>query len=358
MKDPIELEHRLAKYYLANLVFYFLPLLLSKPSTLDVAISLALMVPFLYGYFRAYRSSRATAWMPILLMTLCGAIATPFNSGSMSLFSFAGFFIGFFYRGNTYLLWLAGMGALMLALHWVLGFNNYYFLLFGGAITLGISLIGLAQAKREEAKRVLAQSETEIRRLAQALERERIARDLHDIMGHHLASIALKADLASRLLAKGDHDSCRSELNDLTQIARDSLAQVRAAVGQYKRKDIADIINDLGQRLREKGLGVDISGDLPEMSAALERELGLILTELVSNILRHSDAGYCRIQTTQRQDNLIIEVADDGKAGKIDEGNGLKGIRERLAVFSGTLHIDTQSGFHASIVLPLAKIEK
>jgi two-component system sensor histidine kinase DesK len=352
MKDSFELETRLAKYYLANLVFYFLPLVLSKASGLDVGVSLALLIPFLYGYFGAYRASAVNAWKPIALMALCGVVATPFNSGSISLFTFAGFFIGFFYRGPGYFIWLASLCSLMFGLNLLLKFPGYNFALFGSALTVGISLFGVAEAKRQAAKRAMAQSDTEIRRLASALERERIARDLHDIMGHHLASIALKADLASRLLGKGDTNSCKKELDDLTLIARDSLAQIRAAVGQYKRKDIADILNELGQRLREKGLGVSIEGELPALPVPLERELGLILTELISNILRHSQAQQCWLSSSLSDHGLTLQVKDDGKASKITEGNGFKGIRERLAAFDGKLQLDCQNGFCATIFLP------
>ncbi|GAB1098656.1 sensor histidine kinase [Shewanella algae] len=353
MQDPqTQTELKLAKYYLVNLAFYFIPLFIMPVSPWQWLASLLVLPPFIYCYFRAYGADRAKVHWPILGIILLAILITPANPGSLSLFTFAAFFIGFFYPLRLLLPALLLIALVLLALNQLLGFNGLYFVYYGCGLTAAISLLGVAERKRQQAKRQARRSEEEIRALATMLERERIGRDLHDLMGHQLSSIALKAELANKLLQKNDLQASREQLTELAQIARDSLSQIRRAVADYRHQGLDSCCAQLCRRLREKGLAVSLEGELPVMSPLAESQLILILTELVSNILRHSDATEAHLSFTL-EPQLTICLRDNGTIRlKPTPGNGLKGIAERLALLGGELQIDTAKGFSALLLLP------
>ncbi len=332
MQDPqTQTELKLAKYYLVNLAFYFIPLFIMPVSPWQWLASLLVLPPFIYCYFRAYGADRDKVHWPILGIILLAILITPANPGSLSLFTFAAFFIGFFYPLRLLLPALLLIALVLLALNQLLGFNGLYFVYYGCGLTAATSLLGVAERKRQQAKRQARRSEEEIRALATMLERERIGRDLHDLMGHQLSSIALKAELANKLLQKNDLQASREQLTELAQIARDSLSQIRRAVADYRHQGLDSCCAQLCRRLREKGLAVSLEGELPVLSPLAESQLILILTELVSNILRHSDATEAHLSFTL-EPQLTICLRDNGTIRfKPTPGNGLKGIAERLA---------------------------
>ena len=345
-------ENKLAWVYLVNLVFYLIPLFIGDKSIWKVAVSLLTLVPFIYCYFWAYRSPKDKAIYPILAMIILGIAITPINTGSLSLFTFAGFFIGFYYSLRTAFISLLGFVAMLAALTLFLEINHYYFITYGGLLIAGVGLFGVAERKRVEAQGREQKSQAEISQLATMLERERIARDLHDIMGHNLSSISLKAELAAKLLDKNLIEQAKVQLRELNEISRDSLSQVRQTVSGYKHKGLSSSVMHLCQILRDKGLSVSLEGDIPQLNSKLETQVILSLTELCNNVIRHSRADHCSLTFNTSADELSISITDNGKAAEIVEGNGLKGIRERLKDVQGKLDymVDQQSRF--TITLP------
>ena len=344
-------EDKLAWIYLVNLVFYLIPLFINDKSAWEIVLALLTLIPFIYCYFWAYRSPRDKAIYPILAMIMLGIAITPINTGSLSLFTFAVFFIGFYYPLRSAFISLLGFVALLATLTFLLGINHYYFIIYGGLLIAGVGLFGVAERKRVEAKCREQQSETEISQLATMLERERIARDLHDIMGHNLSSISLKAELAAKLLDKNQIEQAKVQLRELNAIARDSLSQVRETVSGYKHKGLASSVMSLCQTLRDKGLSVSLEGDIPQLVPELETHVILSLTELCNNILRHSQADHCSLIFDESADEVTISITDNGQITHIIEGNGLKGIRERLKAFQGKLDyvVDQQCRFTITI---------
>lgn len=344
-------ENKLAWVYLINLAFYFIPLFLQPMPAWHIILSLAVLVPFIYSYFWAHRSPSETAYQPILLIIALASLITPINIGSLSLFTFAGFFIGFNYSLSKALASLLGLAALLTLLSLTLDLH-YYFVVYGVALITGVGFFGVAERKRVEAKRAQRQSQQEIRQLATMLERERIARDLHDIMGHSLSSISLKAELARKLLAKEQIDLASAELAELEIIARESLNQIRQTVSGYKHKGLDATLTHLCQVLRDKGMAVTLSGELPPQPKAVETQLILSLTELCNNIMRHSQGDSCDISLSSSPSGVCIAVTDNGKLPELSEGNGLTGIRERLSSFGGTLSIELEPNPRFIIELP------
>lgn len=347
------LERKLSWVYLINLVFYVIPLFTVRFEVWQYISMIAALLLFLCCYFWAYRSSRSAMYWPIAGIVLVAALITPVNPGSISMFAYAGFFIGFAYPLRRYLLLMALLIGLLVVLQLTLTIHWNLFLIMGVPIVLGVSLLGRAEQAKLLHRLAEQQSEDEIKQLATTLERERIARDLHDILGHTLSSIILKADLAHKLLAHQQTDAAQQQLTELSQIARDALSQVRQSVSGYKHQGLSAEATKLLSRLRDAGFQAVFTGEIPQLDARRETALILALTELVTNVIRHSNGDSCRLNFLQQDNQFTICLSDNGQSSEIKEGNGISGLRERLAAIGASLTLQQQHGVSALIQLPL-----
>ena len=352
--ERLKTEDKLAWIYLANLIFYFIPMFVSPMTNLDIILSLIALAIFFPLYFKLHNCSHSQVKTPLAALFLLSVLITPINPGSLAFFTYCGFYAGFHYRfSKTAWLW-TGQIITIWFLNWYLFSGNYYFAIWGTGLTVGIGMIGVASRKQEESIRLRQQSGDEIKTLATMVERERIARDLHDVMGHSLSSITLKAELAGKLIDNQQFEKAKQHLDELTVIARDNLSQLRQTVSNYKRKGLATTVTDLCQRLRDKGLYADIEGDLPcGLTTLQESHLTLILTELTNNILRHSHSSHCTFKFDQFERTHLISVIENNTVTSISEGNGLKGIRERLQDIGGEFNYQLSPALTFTITLPL-----
>ncbi|RLV59360.1 sensor histidine kinase [Parashewanella curva] len=348
-------KDKLAWLYLCNLVFYFIPMFVDARELSDDLISLAIIPVYVLVYFQAYRCPTKQVHYPILGLLTLAIIATPFNSGSMALFSFVGFFCGFHYSLKRLAIIIPIIVLLLFGLNiWL--FPNYYFFGYASAIYLALSLIGYASSQKGLANRQKQQSAEEIKTLATIVERERIARDLHDLIGHSLSSISLKAELAETLIQQNRLEEAQQHLSELAEISRNGLSEIRETVSDYKCKGLANTVTDLCKRLREKSLVVSLTSDIPsQLSARVESQLSLMLTELGNNILRHSQADECEINFEQTQTSLKVTVMDNGHCESISEGNGITGIRERIKALNGEFDYQTSPNCIFTIKLDIHK---
>jgi two-component system, NarL family, sensor histidine kinase DesK len=166
---------------------------------------------------------------------------------------------------------------------------------------------GVAQVIKRNAQ--LAAAHEEITRLALAGERNRFARDLHDILGHSLTVVAVKAELAGRL-AGLDPARAATEIADVERIARQALADVRAAAAGYREVTLAGELASARTALSAAGIEADLPGaDLPAMPRPRQELFGWAIREGVTNVIRHSGAARCRITLTTSQ----IDITDDGR---------------------------------------------
>ena len=223
-------------------------------------------------------------------------------------------------------------------------------------VVFGI-VIGAANAwfADDEAKRrVILQSQEEIRRLAATAERERIARDLHDLLGHTLTLITVKAELAARL-AERDIAAAATEIRGLEKISRDALRQVREAVGGYRNGDLAGEVANARVALTAAGAYLTTDIDTKNCPQTHDNLYGLVLREAVTNIVRHAGARHCSIKLHCQGRMAMLTIEDDGRGGRIREGNGIRGMRERLAMLDGSLDIESgPEGTRLMACLPLA----
>ncbi len=180
-------------------LYYFVPIYYTAYNTAQYCFLVAAYIAFVILYLRATVMNAKFVWRPIAAIIALALLVTPLSPGSSTFFSYVGFLIGFCYRTRVYLTLLGSLIAMILFLQYYYQYQVPFFALpaISGIVT--ISLWGYIERIRTAAASHWLQSRQEIQQLAVIAERERIARDLHDILGHTLSSIALKAELAEKL---------------------------------------------------------------------------------------------------------------------------------------------------------------
>ncbi|MDQ6674998.1 MAG: histidine kinase [Chloroflexota bacterium] len=181
----------------------------------------------------------------------------------------------------------------------------------------------------------------ELADLAVASERERLARELHDLLGRTLSLIAVKAELASRLSARGD-PSADAELADVQRLARQAVRDVREAVAGDHTPSVD---GELAAALRTAGIEVSIANTAVNIDPAHETTIAGALREAVTNVLKHSGARTCRITLDATDGPMVLEVEDDGRGpGSGGTGTGLDALRDRIHSLGGALEIGPSDG--------------
>ena len=255
-------------------------------------------------------------------------------------------------KRNALLSIVALLGAFALAWY-AAGIPMLYLIsaLIAGPV-VGTFNIALQQKTRSDAQ--LRLSHEEVRRLAALAERERIGRDLHDLLGHTLSLVALKSDLASRLLAH-DPAAARREMQDVSGVARDALAQVRRAVSGIRAAGLAAELASARLLLESDGVRFDYDMAEVPLSAEQETVLALAVREAVTNIQRHARASGASVRLHSADHEVSLRVEDDGRGGAIVPGNGLCGMRERIEALGGRLRVDAMpgQGTRVQVTLPL-----
>jgi two-component system sensor histidine kinase DesK len=215
---------------------------------------------------------------------------------------------------------------------------------------VGVGNLLLGERERQMAR--LREAREDVEELAKMAERERIARDLHDLLGHTLSVIVLKSELAAKL---ADRDPARAaaEIREVEHVSREALAEVRAAVEGYKQRGFARELATARQALGSAGVELNVDVAPAPWSPRQEAVLALALREIVTNVLRHARASVCRIALGVADGCVLLTVQDDGVGGVVREGNGLTGMRERVAAAGGVLDVDSAQGVKVSIRFPL-----
>jgi two-component system sensor histidine kinase DesK len=254
--------------------------------------------------------------------------------------------------------WLfATVASTALTFVWAVAFGIPYAhvaIVFGASLVSGFSnYLYVRGARRDAALRL---SQAEVQRLATLAERERIGRDLHDLLGHTLSLITLKSELAKRL-ALADPARAQQEMEEVERVARHTLAEVRSAVTGLRAGDLAGEI--VSARVMLEASGIALSAELPDrfdLAPTAEAELALVLREAVTNIHRHSSATEARVVITRNGEEFSMRITDNGCGGLAAHGNGVSGMRERVRRIGGRLAIESpvRQGTLLAIDLPRA----
>jgi two-component system sensor histidine kinase DesK len=221
-------------------------------------------------------------------------------------------------------------------------------------IAFGVILVAVRRLM--ELVRELEAARAQVADLAASEERLRISRDLHDLLGHNLSVIALKSQLANRLLGR-DPAAAEGEVRDIESVARTSLQEARAAVQGLRSASLASELDRSREALRAAGIEAQVRTTKP-LPAKAEALLGFAVREGVTNVIRHSGARRCLIAVRHVGDVAQLEVRDDGRGvtSKGGGGSGLRGLAERLAEAGGTLDAGPaeDGGFRLVARVPIA----
>jgi two-component system, NarL family, sensor histidine kinase DesK len=200
---------------------------------------------------------------------------------------------------------------------------------------LAIPLTGLAMfgfGRVIYGNRALADARIELARLAAENERSRIARDLHDLLGHSLTTITVKAELANRL-ARHDIDDAIREIGEVAALSRRALGDVRAAVSNYREVTLAGELATGRELLRAAGIVAELPPAVDIVDESTQELFGWVLREGLTNVVRHSHAHSCTVRISPSS----VEISDDGVGSAVECGNGLAGLAERVALAGGAI---------------------
>lgn len=214
-----------------------------------------------------------------------------------------------------------------------------------GAVTIQAAAKAAGDAK-------LRMAQEEIERIAKLAERERIARDLHDLLGHTLSVVVLKSELAQKLLSR-DPSRASQEIAEVERIARQGLAEVREAITGYRATGLAAEMEHVRETLIAAGIDATIEARPIALAPAQETAFSLALREAVTNVIRHSAAKQCHIRFYAQDGSALMEVQDDGRGSNAPFGNGLNGMRERIQALGGALMRESDNGTRLTISVPL-----
>jgi two-component system sensor histidine kinase DesK len=335
--------------WLVYLPFQFVLLALERADRIDWIVTTVGVVAFLPLYFRSYWTDGRAIVPYALAMAAIGAIVAPYNMWASSYFVYAAACIASI--GEAKVAWriLAGFLAAIGLYAWLAHLSPWSWV----SGVLFSALVGaqrIFSVEREGLNADLRVAHDEVERLAQVAERERIARDLHDVLGHTLSVIVLKSELASRL-AQRDVPRAIAEIAE--RIARESLGELREAIAGYRAAGIEAEVQRARGVLATAGVAVECELGNVRLPPKYEGVVTLAIREAVTNIVRHAGASTCRLLLAQTPNECRFEIADNGRGGPSVEGSGLAGMRERVEALGGTVVRDVANGTRLTLTLPL-----
>ena len=223
--------------------------------------------------------------------------------------------------------------------------------ILAGSVIVGRRRLMAEMERREQA---LAAEREAVARRRVSDERLHIAREVHDVVAHGLAGIGVQARLAEELVDT-DIDGARSALRAVIDSTSEAMQRLRTTVGSLRDSrptTSAPPLADLASSIA----GIDVTvnaddlSDLPSVDAVTRA----IVREALTNTVRHADAAQARVTVERDQDSVVVSVTDDGNGDEVVEGNGIRGMRERVSAAGGTLDVgpDAGGGFTVRAEIP------
>jgi two-component system sensor histidine kinase DesK len=330
------------------------------PSALELAMFGITVVLFLPLYLYSFWATGRAAVVCILLFCLGGLLWAPHNSGAGTLFVFAAGMCGRLAPGRSAYRMLAVVLGPVTVAGYLLSPIGFTFLLAPWMIGVGVGLGSIMESGQRASRKQLLRKQEEVEHMARIAERERISRDLHDLLGHSLSLIALKAELAGRIAGR-DPKACRREIADIETTARRALAEVRTAVTGYRESGLSGALASARASLAAAGVAVheEVQPQFQQsaLAPALEHVLALALREAVTNVVRHAGATRCTLALAMEEGSAVLRVLDNGAGlrggSEVRAGNGLSGMRERVAAAGGRLSISVDDGLRLELRIPI-----
>jgi two-component system sensor histidine kinase DesK len=311
---------------------------------------------FLVLYWGIFLLERPRPLVHVGGMLLLGVSFLPYNTGGCTFFIFAAAMVPFMVSTQTRAIAGLGVIAAVAAIEGFLLRVSGWELFWAAVFPMFIGAGNIFFAERNRMNRKLRKANEEIENLAKVAERERIARDLHDVLGHTLSVITLKSELAGKLIER-DPQRAGKEIREVEQISRQALSDVRDAIRGYRSQGLVAELAQAKTTLETAGLTVQCdAATTVTLPAVQESVLSLAVREAVTNVMRHAQARTCRMRLEQQNGSCRLEIQDDGCGCANGEGNGLRGMRERVEMLGGTLHRSTEAGTTLTITLPLKEV--
>jgi two-component system sensor histidine kinase DesK len=340
--------------WLLSLNFLFWKYLQSPPPALEAALLALSLACFLPLYFASFWLRGWRVVPMIVVMFALGAAWAPHNFGAGTFIIFACSTCAAFDQPRHGYLGMFAVLAAALAVALAVELPRGFVLsILAVGVPVGIASIMDARLRRSNLQ--LLRKQEEVEHLARIAERERISRDLHDLLGHTLSLIAIKAELAGRLLQR-DTAASAKEIKDIETTARHALAEVRSAVTGFRQTGFAQELAQARAALAAADVLLEADVQSFAMPATAENVLALALREAVTNILRHARATRCQVSVRQEGGQIVCHISDDGAApvdhAALANGNGLRGMRERVAAAGGRLTLRPGRGLALELYLP------
>jgi two-component system sensor histidine kinase DesK len=338
--------------WLVYLGFFFIEWFFRPVDNLEIGLAGATVGLFLALYFSAFRRRGWLALAHVLAIAVLSVLWAPANAGSSVFFIYAASFAHQVGRPRYSLLVVIGIALTAL----LTAFLTQPFLFYwipGVVISIIIGVANIVMGEQERRNAELRLSQAEVRRLARVAERERIARDLHDVLGHTLSVIAVKSELAARLVEK-DPTRAGEEMRSVQDTARQALADVREAIGGIRTQELDEAIEQVRSGLRAADVELIYERD-PELVLSKQREamLALVIREAATNVIRHAQASQCRIELRRQPDgDVCLEISDNGRGRIKAEGGGIQGMFARIEALGGRLDISADHGHRLRAELP------
>jgi two-component system sensor histidine kinase DesK len=341
--------------WLVYLGGFFIAPWVRRAGPVEWAVTVVGAAVFLAIYFRAYWERGARLVALVAAQAALGVGFSAVNDGASVFFIYAASFVARLERTRnavggivlvTALAALTAAATRAPAYYWI---TVLVFPPLIGGVNLHFAGVGRANAR-------LRLAQHEIERLAAVAERERIARDLHDVLGHTLSLVVLKSELASKL-AERDPARAAREIRDVERVARAALAEVRETIRGY-RATLDDEVARARALLAAAGVRAEFTIGLGAPDRARDAVLALVLRETVTNVARHAGATACRVTVEERGGVCTLAVEDDGRGGAAREGDGLRGMRERVEALGGSLAYDGSRGMRVVVTIPAARAER
>jgi two-component system, NarL family, sensor histidine kinase DesK len=331
-----------AGIWLVFLVYPVLETFQATESAVVTTIGLTFIAAFAVVYLMGYGWLADRPWLVFgLLVALALATATIIGLEAIGLTPYLGVYSALMLPSPWWPRVTLVVGLLpLLSLVAGDGFPVFFFLMVW-PIILGMVLLRVFTEGEHRADEGRAA-------LALLAERERVARDVHDVLGHSLTALSIKAELAGRLIDV-DPERARAELASIQETARQALAEVRATVGGLRAGNLDAELEAAPHVLADAGVETRVVGTVADTDPRHRALLAWVLRESVTNVVRHAGASSVLVDLGPRG----LSVTDDGAGVSAPEGNGLRGMRERVSAAGGTLEVtDARPGTRVRVELP------
>lgn len=350
------------------LVYVLFPVnyLLAETGTKQI-IGFGLVLLFLITYRQLYFTTgkRAFTYWLTVQMSIIFIFSCFYDLNHIFLGFFPANFIGYYREKVKFKRAFFSLIAVLLApfvYHFLMGNIHFtkdilYFVPF--LVIMFISPFGIrSMNRRMELEQKLAKANQHIEELVKREERVRIARDLHDTLGHTLSLLTLKSQLVQRLVAV-DTDRARQEAREMEVTSRTALKQVRELVSDMRTTTIAEEVLQVQQILRAAEITFEYNGssDFSLIPPVTQNIVSMCIREAATNVVKHSKATHCSISISQSTEKMDISIHDDGMGVEKNKafGNGLRGMEERLTLIDGGLELKNHHGATLIITVPIIK---